>query len=426
MKIIIIGAGAAGLMAGKILAAAGHHIQILEARDRYGGRIHSFLHDDKTFEGGAEFIHGNLQVTLDLLREAGIGYTEVGGAMIGHFDGQWQQTREPFEHADEVEDRLSSLRENISIKAFLEREFSGDKYAGLRHSLLGYIEGYYAAEPSRMSAQQFYKEWNAEDEQQYRVDGGYGRMINYLAQQVIARGGSIETSVIAKLVQWEEGKATVTDSTGKIYDGDKLIVTIPLGVWQQQQAISSISFNPTIPNKIEAAQQLGFGHVIKILMLFSPAFWDELKGINAAVQDMGFIFSDQPIPTYWSQIPSTARLLTGWLAGPKSTDKKWEDDSVVLQETLASLAAILNKSVAEIESLLEWNQVFNWNKDPFTLGGYTYSTMESEVAKKKMVDPLADTIFFAGEALYDGTETGTVEAALASGLFAAKQIKAVL
>jgi monoamine oxidase len=425
MKIIIIGAGAAGLMAGKTLANAGHHIEILEARHRYGGRIHSFLHDDKTFEGGAEFIHGNLQVTLDLLREAGISYTEVGGAMIGHFDGQWQQTREPFEHADEVEDRLSSLRENISMKVFLEREFGGN-YAGLRHSLLGYIEGYYAAEPSRMSALQFYKEWNAEDEQQYRVDGGYGRMINYLAQQVIDHGGSIETSVIAKLVQWEEGSVTITDSMGKIYECDKLIVTIPLGVWQQQQAISSISFNPAIPNKIEAAQQLGFGHVIKILMLFTQWFWDDLKTTNASLENMGFIFSNQPIPTFWSQNPSTTRLLTGWLAGPKANDKKWADYSVVLQETLASLGAILNKSVAELESLLEWSKVFNWNKDPFTLGGYTYSTIESELAKKKMAEPVADTIFFAGEALYHGTETGTVEAALASGLLAAKQIKAVL
>ncbi len=73
MDIIIIGAGAAGLMAAKQLACAGTKIRILEARERVGGRILSFKDSfDKSYEGGAEFIHGNLETTLKLLEEAGI------------------------------------------------------------------------------------------------------------------------------------------------------------------------------------------------------------------------------------------------------------------------------------------------------------------------------------------------------------------
>ena len=69
MDVIIIGAGAAGLMAAKKLTDAGQKVCVLEARDRIGGRIYTL--NDKAFEhpaeAGPEYIHGNLKVTLTLL-----------------------------------------------------------------------------------------------------------------------------------------------------------------------------------------------------------------------------------------------------------------------------------------------------------------------------------------------------------------------
>ena len=50
------------------------------------------------------------------------------------------------------------------------------------------------------------------------------------------------------------------------------------------------------------------------------------------------------------------------------------------------------------------------------MGAYSYATVETEAAKKLMTTPLANTIFFAGEALYSGNHPGTVEAALVSAL----------
>ena len=72
--IIIVGAGASGLMAARELSRKEISILVLEARDRIGGRIHTYKvpHSKKEIELGAEFIHGNLPVTLGLLREAGI------------------------------------------------------------------------------------------------------------------------------------------------------------------------------------------------------------------------------------------------------------------------------------------------------------------------------------------------------------------
>jgi monoamine oxidase len=71
--IVVIGAGAAGLMAARELARAGKRVTILEARDRCGGRIHPLPSADFLYpaEGGAEFVHGEAPVTHGLLREAG-------------------------------------------------------------------------------------------------------------------------------------------------------------------------------------------------------------------------------------------------------------------------------------------------------------------------------------------------------------------
>ena len=83
--ILIIGAGATGLMATKTLSEKGYKVTVLEALDRIGGRMHT--HREGTFaksvELGAEFIHGDLPVTLGLLKDANISYHKL--------EGEWWQ-----------------------------------------------------------------------------------------------------------------------------------------------------------------------------------------------------------------------------------------------------------------------------------------------------------------------------------------------
>ena len=56
--IVVIGAGAAGLMAARELARAGKRVTVLEARDRCGGRIHPLPDAESGYraDGGAEFV----------------------------------------------------------------------------------------------------------------------------------------------------------------------------------------------------------------------------------------------------------------------------------------------------------------------------------------------------------------------------------
>src|SRR5882757_6529121 len=79
--IVVIGAGAAGLMAARELGRAGKRVTILEARDRCGGRIHPLSAAEFGYpaEGGAEFVHGEAPVTRALLCEAGLSLLAIEG-----------------------------------------------------------------------------------------------------------------------------------------------------------------------------------------------------------------------------------------------------------------------------------------------------------------------------------------------------------
>src|SRR5690349_25081938 len=97
--VIIIGAGAAGLMAGYELSHAGKRVIVLEARDRAGGRMHTiqdpaFTHE---LEAGAEFIHGNLPATFALLKKAKIARQDATGKNWLHKNGQLREGEDPIE-----------------------------------------------------------------------------------------------------------------------------------------------------------------------------------------------------------------------------------------------------------------------------------------------------------------------------------------
>jgi monoamine oxidase len=163
--------------------------------------------------------------------------------------------------------------------------------------------------------------------------------------------------------------------------------------------------------------------VIKILLLFSHAFWKDRQSADGkSLKEIGWLFSGETIPTWWTQAPDGSALLTGWLAGPKAQAFKDADDSTILQVAIESLGQIFTMKPFELAAMLAHSKVVNWVADPFSLGAYSYATPETREAARQASIPVDNTIFFAGEALYDGPEIGTVEAALANGLRVAKVV----
>lgn len=417
--IIIIGAGATGLMAARKLSAAGHAVRVLETNDRIGGRIHTiqppgFL---KPIEEGAEFMHGKLPLTMELLKEAGIPYQPVGGNMVRVKDGEWSTQEEFIAGWDELMDRMADLRTDLTLADFLQQYFSDEKYALLRQSAQRFAEGFDVAEPTEVSVFGLRDEWSHEEEEQFRIPGGYTHLMEYLQKASMADGCNIHTSCTVKTIRWQPRQVEVVTADERIFTAQKAIITVPVGVLQATpQHSTAISFDPAISAQTQALQQIGFGSVVKVIIQFSERFWLRYK------EEIGFILSEEAIPTWWTHLADTDAILTGWLGGPKSTRYTNADSNTVLRDALQSLANIFSMPVDEIQSLVTASHIARWQNNPGCLGAYSYNKLFTTDARALLQKPVQDTLYFAGEGLYDGINGGTVEAALQSAVDVIKLI----
>jgi monoamine oxidase len=408
-NIIIVGGGVAGLMTAMELLKNNYNVTILEANDRLGGRIHT-IHDPAFLypvEKGFEFIHGKLPLTIQLLKEARIEYVPVKGEMIRIENGEWK-TQDDFTVGwEELMEQMNLVREDMTVSEFLKKNFSDNKYEDLRKSVVRFAQGFDLADPSKASVLALREEWTAEEEEQFRIPGGCDQLINYLEKNCIESGGTIHTSSAVTKIKWQKNNVKVTTADNKVYNGSKIIITISLGMILSEPP--GISFEPLIDNYLKAAQKIGFGTVVKVLLQFKERFWEEKK------KNLGFLLTGEVIPTWWTQLPSSYPLLTGWVGGPLAWELENKDDKTILELALQSLSNVFKKPVPELKQLLTASMVANWIKDPFAKGGYSYSMIESSKSQKLFSKPIDNTIYFAGEAFYDGPSPGTVEAALVSG-----------
>lgn len=128
------------------------------------------------------------------------------------------------------------------------------------------------------------------------------------------------------------------------------------------------------------------------------------------------------IPTWWTQYPVDNNLITGWVGGPGAKKLSAHTNEQLLEIGISSLSHIFDISADEMREKIKQSFVFNWLSFAESLGAYSYSTPESKNARKLLNTPLAGSVFFAGEGLYDGEYSGTVEAALDSGQKAAAKL----
>ena len=410
--VIIIGAGAAGLSAMRDLAEAGYHVCMLEAAEIAGGRISTIKKGFQSHvEAGAEFIHGKLPVTFKLLKEAGLSYEVVEGKMIGVQNGNWQ-TEEHDGHWNEFMKQLGKLKSDITILQFLEENFPTPEYIHLRQAVQRFSEGFDLADISKASILSIKDEWKDIEKKQYRIKGGYIQLIDHLVNCCRQLNTEFYFNTCVNKIEYENGNVTVHASDNKKFQAKRSIVTVSAGILQS----GAIQFKPQLTAHAVAIQGLGFGTVIKFLLEFKTCFWNEFD------DEIGFLLTDEEIPTWWTQLPAESNLLTGWLGGPNATKKIFEPDASLLQTALLSLSSIFRIPPAMLQEELMNYKIINWLNQPFIKGGYSYNTLHSKQAINILSSPVDDTIYFAGEAISKSESQGTVESALQSGHDAAKML----
>ena len=413
---VIVGAGAAGLMAARELARAGKKVVILEARERCGGRIDPLPAEDFGYpaEGGAEFVHGAAALTRGLMREAGLSLSPAGGTRWRAANGVLAPDERATPYAAELRRALGTLSTDLPVAEFLARNFAGSHYAELRSSIVRMVEGFDAADPRRASTFALREEWMGRGlGQQGRIREGYGALIAFLLSECRRHGAALHLGKAVTAIDAARQGIVARCRDGSLFEAAAAILTVPLPL------LPGIALPPAASAKLAACSDIGFGNVVKILLRFATSWWADRGERDLA--DLSFLISGAAVPTWWTQHPASRPVLTGWLAGPRAEAVAGLAAEELVEMGLGALAEMFAVPPDRLKGMLVAARAINWGDDPFARGAYSYATPKTRDAQSALLEPEAG-IWFSGEALYAGAEMGTVEAALASGSETARAI----
>jgi monoamine oxidase len=437
--ILIIGAGAAGLAAARELSSAGFEVTILEARDRIGGRIHTYRTDRSSLpiEVGAEFIHGRPPETLEIMNRTHLPLAEVPSRHWYLRDGMLTRSDEFWAKLEDLMEKMKEIKaQDQSFDEFLETYCQTHPLGEARTIARLYVEGFHAARPERVSVLGLNKANDAADsidgDKQFRSLNGYDLIVQALYDEAVSHGAGVRLNTVVEEVRWQRNQIAVTSSSGNNtwdFKASRALVTLPLGVLQAgANEVGTVRFVPSLRKKDEAARKLAMGEVVRIVLRFRERFWENLKlptkeGPEQDLTELAFIHaSNAVIPTWWTQLPVRVPLLVGWAGGPRAEKLTFETRESLLNKAIESLSTIFRIPYKEIGGLLEEFYAHDWHGDPFSRGAYSYVLVGGLEAQMELARSIDETLFFAGEALNTQGHIGTVHGAIASGIEAAHEI----
>ena len=418
---IVIGAGAAGLAAGRTLVDAGREVVVLEARDRIGGRLFTDREIcDLPLELGGELVHGSQVGTWEILRAEGIGTHRQTGVFVRDGDAFV-----PFDAADIGTIDLASLPDPISGETRLDwlirARIGADEAAW--PVILRYLNA--DGEPfGRVSALARIDQLtpdlgrDAYGSADFKLLAGYDDVLAPLAAGLDIRFGAVVDAIA-----WSDGGVAVagTDArTGErfLIEAEAAIVTLPIGVLKAD----SVRFDPPLPDaRQHAIDALGITSVVKLLYGFD-------RRVLPDGCDVLMDFAN-PIPIWWDGTPEVGRadlqIVTAWAGGDVSRRLRAEagDGDAIIDLGLDALRTLLrDDSHGLVPAFAIWH---DWEADPFALGAYSSVRPGAEGAYAALAANDTGAMIWAGEATIPG-QSKTAHGAIASGQRAARDVVALL
>jgi len=299
-----------------------------------------------------------------------------------------------------------------SIGAFLRQQWLP---ARRREMLRGYIEGFYVAPFERASARAIARmEIAAQAIQGGRgaqLPGGYDALVRWLGKAL--RPEEVRLGTVATGIAWKEGQVEVrarslAGARLPTLNAEAVIIALPFTALAGKSG--SLVLAPAVPEKRRAAASLRMGHATKVFLRF-----------DGSVTTAPFFFGGGRVPVWWTAAAPKTRWLVGWAGGRAAERLGPLSDAVVLRAALASVAIHTGGGVTRLARALTGFRCVRWSREPFIRGAYAVVPVGADGAMEALASPVADTLYFAGEATHPDY-AGTVHGAFESGVRAARQV----
>lgn len=432
-RVVVAGAGLAGLAAARDLEAAGADVVVVEARDRVGGRVHT-LRDGFAFgqhaEAGADLIEGEQTLVRELagslrlrpvriLRD-GFGYygpDRSGRRRIRSGPGAFGEAARMLKR--EISDYcLAGKRWDSAIAAALAGQSVADWLKRVRAGRaltagLRGLRGFFLADPEDLAlialVDQLASGGTPGKGEIFRIRGGNGRLPEAMAATL--RGTLMLRSAVRR-VQQRGPRVRVTveeDGRRRVVTADYCVAALPAST------LRDVAFDPVLPDDQQRAMAtLKYGPATRMVLQFARPYWRR-RGRPRAFG------SDLAIGAAWDGAeeqrtpPGMLILLAGGRASRQLREiVRREGDRGVVDRL-----SWIGKPAALVAT-----RMVTWETQEWSRGGYAVFDPSFDPRLRAWLARPAGRVVFAGE--HTATQwQGFMNGAIESGKRAAAEIRAL-
>lgn len=408
MRVLVIGAGLAGLVAAGEAQEVGHEAIVLEARDRVGGRVFTVRQGfaaGQFADVGAEIIYHGQNHIADLCAKHGIelsaefNFAADVPALI--FRGERLSAAAAAEIADELRDAVSrtSPGHYESVAQWLRRA----RVSKAAEVLLAAIAQSTPAAPLRIADAQ---ELNVElswGEAYRKIKGGNDTLPRVMAQKV-----DVRLNHPVRVVGWGSNGITV-ESERETFRADRAVVTVP------GPLVSELGFEPPLPaEKVRALLELRYGNATRVAVQYAERdVVTEAIGSGCFTDGIPGFVMDQTIHQRGDPI-----IVGGLAAG--DAEPSGMTDEQILECVDATMSAAAGRPLKRLAGFVK-----SWTRDPWSRAVVRAPIGDQRTTVLPLIAaPLGDRVFFAGEHTDARVGPGGMEGAIKSGHRVAKELLA--